>query len=134
VQHCNVEIDDLYLGHGEHPKVAHIHKAYGMIGQSKKSRNSWYMFLVHITYCEDYEEGSGENDTSMDLLHFGDNKNWSSSLVGAQLDDLDCGLSEGMEALDVGGRHLGSQCIQCGLYEGDIEEYKLDDFWIPIVV
>ena len=25
---------------------------------------------------EDYEEGSGENDTIMDLLHFGDNENW----------------------------------------------------------
>ena len=37
------------------------------------------------------------------------------SPVGGQLDDLDFGLSEAMEALDVGGRHLGSQSIQCAL-------------------
>ena len=30
-----------------------------------------------------------------------------------------------MKALDVGGRHLGSQGIQCGLYEGDKEKHNL---------
>ena len=30
---------------------------------------------------EDYEEGSRENDSIMDLLHFGDNENWLGSLV-----------------------------------------------------
>ena len=35
------------------------------------------------------------------------------------------GLSEAMEALDVGGRHLGRQFVQCGLYEDDEEESKL---------
>jgi hypothetical protein len=44
----------------------------------------------------------------IDLLHFGDDENWLGSLVGGQPDDLDFGLSEDMEALDVGGRHLGS--------------------------
>ena len=31
--------------------------------------------------------------------------------MGGQLDDLHFGLSEDMESLDVGGRHLGSQGI-----------------------
>ena len=44
------------------------------------------------------------------------------------------GLSEDMEALDVWGRHLGSQGIQCGLYEGDEEEYELDDLWITTIL
>ena len=39
-----------------------------------------------------------------------------------------------MEALDVGGRHLSSHGIQCGLYEDDVEEYELDDFWTTIVM
>jgi hypothetical protein len=30
-----------------------------------------------------------------------------------------------MEALDVGGRHLGSHGIRCGLYEDDEEESNL---------
>ena len=77
---------------------------------------------------EDYEEGNGEIDTIMDLLHFGDDKNWLGSMVGGQLDDLDFGLSEDMKALDVGGRHLGSQVIQCGLDEDDEEKYDLDGF------
>ena len=33
----------------------------------------------------------------MDLLHFGDNKNWLGSLVSGQPDDLDLGLSEDVE-------------------------------------
>jgi hypothetical protein len=37
-----------------------------------------------------------------------------------------------MKALDVGGRHLGSQSIQRGLYENDIEEYKIV-FWTTLV-
>ena len=32
-----------------------------------------------------------------------------------QLDDFDFGLGEAMEALDVGGRHLGNYDIQGGL-------------------
>ena len=40
----------------------------------------------------------------MDLLHFGDNEKWLGSLVRGQPDDLDFGLSEDMEALNVGGR------------------------------
>ena len=45
----------------------------------------------------------------MDQLQFGDeDENWLGSLVGGQPDDLAFGLSEDMEALDVGGRHLGS--------------------------
>ena len=48
-------------------------------------------------------------------------------MLSGQPNDLDFGLSETMEALDVGGRHLGSQGIQCGFYEDDEEEYKLDD-------
>ena len=42
------------------------------------------------------------------LQNFGDDENWLDSLVGGKLDDLDFGLSEAMEALDVGGRHLGN--------------------------
>ena len=57
---------------------------------------------------EDYEEGCGENDTFMDLLHFGDDENWLGPLVSGQPYDLDFGISEDMETLDVGGRHLGS--------------------------
>ena len=63
------------------------------------------------TYKKDYEEGDGETDTNMDLHNFGDDENWLGSLVGGQLDDLDYGSSEAteaLEALDVGGRHLGS--------------------------
>jgi hypothetical protein len=49
-------------------------------------------------------------------------------LVGGQLDGLGFGLSEeDMEALDVGGRHLGSHEIQRGVYEGDEDKYKIDD-------
>ena len=44
----------------------------------------------------------------MDPQNFGDDKNWLNYLVGGQLDDLDFGSSEAMEALDVGGRHLGN--------------------------
>ena len=53
----------------------------------------------------------------MDLKNFRDNENWLSYVtyvVGGQLDDLDFGLNEDMEALNVGGRHLGSQDIQHG--------------------
>ena len=32
-----------------------------------------------------------------------------------------------MKAWD-GGRHLDSQGIQCGVYQDDEEEYKLNDF------
>ena len=67
----------------------------------------------------------------MDLQTFGDDENWLGSLVGGQPDDLDFGLSEAMEALDVGGRHLGSQGIQCGLYEDDEE---LDEFRMTVFV
>ena len=69
-----------------------------------------------------YEEGGGENDTIMDLQNFGDDENWLHSLVGGQLDDLDYGSSEAMEALDVGGRYLGKHDIKCGFYEDDEEE------------
>ena len=34
---------------------------------------------------EDYEEGGGEIDAIMDLLHFVDNENWIGSLVHEQL-------------------------------------------------
>ena len=44
----------------------------------------------------------------MNLQNFRDDENRLSSLVGGQPDDLDFGLSKAMEALDVGGRHLGS--------------------------
>jgi hypothetical protein len=44
----------------------------------------------------------------MDLQNFGDDEKCLSSLMGGQLDDLDLQLSEDMEALDVGGGHLGS--------------------------
>ena len=54
--------------------------------------------------------------------------------MGGKLDDLGFGLSEDMEALDVGGRHLGSHNIQHGLYERDEEEYKLDDLWMTTIV
>ena len=37
---------------------------------------------------EDYEEGGGESDTIINLLHFSDNKNWLGSLVGGQSDEL----------------------------------------------
>jgi hypothetical protein len=61
--------------------------------------------------------GGGENDRIMDLKNFRDNENFLGSMVGGQLDDLDFGLNEDMEALNVGGRHLGSQDIQHGLHE-----------------
>jgi hypothetical protein len=64
----------------------------------------------------------------MGLLHFGDHEIRLGSMVGGPPDYLDFWLSEDMEALDVGGRHLGSQGIQCGLYEDDEEEYKLEFF------
>ena len=44
----------------------------------------------------------------MDLQNFGDDEDWLGSLVGGQLDGIDFGLSEDMEALDVGGRYLGN--------------------------
>jgi hypothetical protein len=62
----------------------------------------------HGANREDYEEGNGENDTTIDLQSFGDVENWLGVLVGGQPDGLDFELSEAMEALDVGGRHLGS--------------------------
>ena len=37
-----------------------------------------------------------------------------------------------MKAWD-GGRHLDSQGIQCGVYQDDEEEYKLNDFWMTLV-
>ena len=79
---------------------------------------------VHVILWSS-EEGGGENDTFMDLPNFGDDEIWLGFLVGGQLDDLDFGLSEAKEALDVGGRHLGSHGIQCGLYEDDEEEPNL---------
>ena len=76
---------------------------------------------------EDYEEGGGVIDTTTNLQKFGHghDEHWLGSLVGGQVDDLDFGLSEAMEALDVGGRHLGSHGFQCGLYEDDEEESNL---------
>ena len=47
-------------------------------------------------------------------------------LLGGQLDDLDFEIGEDMKVLGVGERHLGSQSIQCGLYEDNDEEHKLD--------
>ena len=47
---------------------------------------------------EDYEEGSGENVSIVDV--FEKYENWSSSLVGGQLDDIDFGLSEDKGVLD----------------------------------
>lgn len=44
----------------------------------------------------------------MGLQNCGDDENWLGSLVGGQHDDLEFGLNEDMEALDVEGRHLGS--------------------------
>ena len=80
----------------------------------------------HGVNREDYEEDDGKNDTIMNLQSFRDDENWLGTLVGGQLDDLDFELN--MEALDVGGRHLGNQGIQHGLHEDDEEEYKFEDF------
>ena len=38
---------------------------------------------------EDYEEGSGENNTIMDLQIFGDDENYLGTLVGGQPHDLE---------------------------------------------
>ena len=54
--------------------------------------------------------------------------------MGGQLDDIDFGLSENTEALDVGGRHLGNHGIHYGLYEDDEEEHDFDDFWMIATV
>lgn len=43
-------------------------------------------------------------------------------------------LSEDMEALDVGGRHLGSYGIQHGHHENDEEVHKFHDFWMTTIV
>ena len=53
----------------------------------------------------------------MDIQNLGDDENWWGSLVGGQHDDMEWSY----EALDVGGRHLDNQGIQCGLYEDDEE-------------
>ena len=50
------------------------------------------------------------------------------SLVGGQPDDLVFGLSEDKANLDVGGRHLDIQGIQCGRDQDDVEEHELDFF------
>ena len=80
---------------------------------SKKSKKHFVHDLgarpQHEANKEGYEEGGGENDTTMDLQNFGDDENWLGSLVGGQLDDLDFGLSETMEVLYVGGRNLNNQ-------------------------
>ena len=55
----------------------------------------------------------------MDLQNFGDDENRLACLVNGQSLDLDFQFSEAMEALDVGGTHLGSHGIQCGLHEDD---------------
>ena len=132
MQHCNVEIDDFMCG-------------TWIISQScTHTQSLWYNQAIqevekhfvhdlgakpqHGVDWEDYEEGSGENDTIMDLQNFRNIENWLGSLVGGQPDDLDFGLSEDMEALHVGGRHLENHAIQCGLYEVDVEEHELDDF------
>jgi hypothetical protein len=110
-------------------------KAFSTIGHSKKSRNTMYKTLVQEPqHYEDYEEASGENNTIMDLQNFEDNENWLGTLVDGQSDDLESELSEDMKSLDVGGRHLGNESIQHGLYKDDEEEYKVDDFWTTIVV
>ena len=57
----------------------------------------------------------------MDLQNFGEDENWLGSLLGGQPYDLDFGLSNDMEALDVRGRHLGSHDIERGFYEDDDE-------------
>jgi hypothetical protein len=43
----------------------------------------------HEANKDDYEEGSGENDTIMNLQNFGDDGNWLGSLVGGQPNDLE---------------------------------------------
>ena len=54
--------------------------------------------------------------------------------MGGQPNNIDFGLSEDIEALDLGGRCLGSQGIQCGLYEDDEGEHELDDFLMTTIV
>ena len=70
----------------------------------------------------------------MDLLHFEDNENWLGIMVDGQPDDLDFGLSEVMEPLDIGRRHLGNQGIQYGLNEMMKKNTELDGFQTEIVV
>ena len=115
MQHYNVEIDDF------------IHGTRIIFQSCTHTQSLWYDRAIqevekqfvhdlgarpqHRADREEYVEGGWENDTIMDLLHFGDNENWLGSLVGGQPDDLDFGSSEDMEAFDVGGRHLSSHGI-----------------------
>ena len=90
--------------------------------------------MEHETYWEDQEEGGGDIDTIMDLQSFGDDENWIGSMVGGQPNNLDFGLSEAIEASDLGGRHLDIQGIQHGLYEVGEEKHELDDFWTTTIM
>ena len=64
----------------------------------------------------------------MGLQNFGDNENWLGSfLVGGQPDDLDFEVSEDMEGLDEGGRHLGDD-------EDDEEACEFDEIWTTTIV
>ena len=49
--------------------------------------------------------------------------------MGDQPNDLDFGLNEDMEALDLGERNLSSHDIHHMLYEDDEEEHELNVFW-----
>ena len=59
---------------------------------------------------EHLEEGGGDNHTIMDLANFRDDENQLGSLVG----DLGFGLSEAMEALDIGRMHVATRAFNVG--------------------
>ena len=132
MKHCNIEIDDF------------IHGTCRISHSCTHMQSSWYNWAVqeaekhfvhdlgarpqHGVDREHYEEGGGKNDLITNLQNSRNDENWLGGLVGGQPDDLCFGLSEDMEALHVGGRHLANRAIQCGLYEVDVEECELDDF------
>jgi len=135
---CNVQIDDFIHGTriisqicAHDPSLWYVWEIQEV---GKHSAHDLGAKPRHGPYEEDYGEGGGEIDTIVELQQFGEHENWLGSLVGGQPYDLDFGLSEDMEALDVRGKHLGSQGIDRGLYGDDEEEYKFDDLRTTIVV
>ena len=77
--------------------------------------------------------GSEENDTIMDLLHFGDGENWLGSMVGRQPNDIDVGLRKDMKALDVWGG-IWQWGHSMWLYQDDEKEYEHDDLGTTTIV
>ena len=81
MQHCYIEIDNFIHGiwiisqklhtYAKLMYVCEVHEVEGHFVHDLGARSQ------HEGDKENYEEGSGENETNMDLQNFGNDENWA---------------------------------------------------------